>query len=67
MMFESGIELLLIIPLLLLDSGFQELLGGFGLLRGGVSINNTHFVNNVCPLRPEVSYENIPLQISLVL
>ena len=64
MVFESGVELLLI--LLLLRSS-QALIGVFGLVRGGVSILDTHVMNTVCPLCPEVSGEDIPIHISLVL
>ena len=63
-LFESGVEVLLI---LLLLSGFQALLGIFGLLVDGVSIHDTHVVNTVYPLCPEVSCEETPLQISVVL
>ena len=49
MLFEAVAKVLLLILLL---SGFQALLGGFGLLGDGVSIHNTHFVNTVYPLCP---------------
>ena len=53
-LFEAAIELiLLLIPL----GSFQSFLGGFGLVGDGVSIHDTHVVNNFCPLRPEVSDE----------
>ena len=58
-LFESDVELLL--PLLVLR-GFQELLGDFGLAGVGVGIHNTHVVNDVLPLRPEVSDKDTPLQ-----
>ena len=35
------------------------------MIEGGVSIYDTHVVNNVYPLIPEVSGEDTPLQISL--
>ena len=49
MLFEASVKILLFILLL---SVFQELLGGFGLVRGGVSIHNTHVVNTVSSLGP---------------
>ena len=64
MLFEAGIEVLLLILLL---SGFQALLVVFGLVGGGVIIHDTHVMNTVSPLGSDVSDENIPLQISLVL
>ena len=57
-LFEAGSEVLL---LLLLLSSFQELIGGFGMLGGGVSIHNTHVVNTVHPLCPDLYDEEIPL------
>ena len=53
-MFEEGVKLLLLLFVL---GSFQALLGVFGLVEGGVSIHDTHLVNNVCPLCPEVSGE----------
>ena len=53
-LFESAIELvLLLIPL----CSFQSFIGVFGLVGDGISIHDTHVVNTVCPLRPEVSDE----------
>ena len=46
---------------------FQALLRGFGLVGGGISINNTHVVNNVCPLCPEVYDDDTSLLLSYVL
>ena len=63
-LFEAGVEILLFIFLL---SGFQALLWFFGMVVGGVSIHDTRVVNTVRPLCTEVSYEEIPLQISFVL
>ena len=63
-MFEAGVRLLFI---LLLLRSFQAILGFFGLVGGGVSIHGTHVVNTVCPLNPEVSDEEITLQLLLVL
>ena len=63
-MFEAVVEIIL---LLLLLSFFQTLIRGFGLVGGGVSIHDTYVVNSVRPLRPEVSDEEIPLQLSLVI
>ena len=62
-MFEEGVEVVLFLVL----SGFQALLGVFGLVVGGVSIHETRIVNNVCTLRPEFFDEEIPLWLSLVL
>ena len=64
MMFEAGVEVLL---LLLLLSGFQALLGFFLLVGGGISIHYTHVVNTVRPLCPEVSYEETTFQLSFIL
>ena len=63
-LFKSGVEVLL---LLLLLGGLQALLGDFGLVVGGVSIHDMHVMNTVRPLLSEVYYEEISLQISLVL
>ena len=63
-LFEAGVKVFL---LLLLLSGFQELIVFFGLVGGGVSIHDTHVVNTVCPLIPKVSDEDTPLQLSLIL
>ena len=53
-LFEAAIDsVLLLIPL----CSFQSFLGGFGLVGDGLSIHDTHVVNTVCPLRPEVSDE----------
>ena len=49
MVFESGVELLLILLLLRIS---QALIGVFGLVRGGVSILDTHVMNTVCPYFP---------------
>ena len=51
-LFEASVKIILI---LLLLSGFQALLGGFGLVGGGVSIHEIHVVDTVHPLNPEVS------------
>ena len=53
--------------LLLLISIFQALLGCFGLVVGSIIIHDMYVVNTVCTLYPEVSDEEIPLWISLVL
>ena len=45
----------------------QTLLIGLGLLGGGIIIHNTHVVNAVHYLRPEVYNEEIHLHIYLVL
>ena len=63
-LFETGVKVLLLIFLL---SGFQALLRGFGMVGGGVIIHDMHVVNTVRPLHSEVSNEEIPDQISLVL
>ena len=63
-MFEAGVE---VIILLLFLGGFQELLGDFGLVGGGVSIHETHVVNTVRSLRPEVSDEEILLHTPLII
>ena len=60
-LFELDIKIIL-----RLLSVFQALLGGLGLVGGGASIHDTHVVNTVRPLRPEVSDEETPLQIYLV-
>ena len=49
MMFEAGVEVLL---LLLLLSIFQALFGVFNLIGGGLGIHDMHVVNTVCLLRP---------------
>ena len=49
-LFEAGVKLM---PLLILLSGFQALLGVLELVAGVVSINNTHVVNTACLLHPE--------------
>ena len=64
MLFKSGVKVILI---LLLFRNFQELFRGFVPVGGGVNIQNTHVMNTVCPLYPEVSDDETPLQISLVL
>ena len=51
-LFEAGVKVLLLIILL---SGLQALLGGFGQVGGGVHIHATHVVNTVRLLRPKVS------------
>ena len=63
-LFESDVETLLMICLL---GGLQALIRGFGLIGGGISIHNTNVVNTVHPLRPKVSDEEIPLEMSFVL
>ena len=63
-MFESGTKILLF---LFLFSSFQALLGVLVLIGSGVSIHDTHVLNNVRPLSPEVSDEEIPLQIFFLL
>ena len=47
MMFEAGLEILLFLCLL---RGFHALIRVFGLLEGGVSINDTYVVNTIRPL-----------------
>ena len=54
MLFEAGVNILLLLCLL---SGFQAVLGGFGMVGGGISIHDTHVVNNIRPLLTEVSDE----------
>ena len=49
MLIGTSVEVLLL--LLLLDS-LQAIISFFGLVGDGVSINDTHVVNNVCPLCP---------------
>ena len=56
----------MLLPLLLLSS-FQALLGIFRLVGGGVSIHDTHVVNTVHNLLPEVSNEEIPFQLPIIL
>ena len=51
-LLEASVNILFLILLL---SGLQALLGGFGLVGGGVSIHNNHVVNTICPMRPEFS------------
>ena len=51
-LFKAGIDILIF---LLPFSGFQSIIGGFGQVGGGVSIYDTHVMNTVCPLCPEVS------------
>ena len=63
-MFEAGVKVLLLILLLRV---LHALIRVFGLVGGGVSINNRHVVNTVCPLRPKVFDEEIPLQLLLFL
>ena len=63
-MFEAGVNILLLLCLL---SGFQAVLGGFGMVGGGISIHDTHVVNTVRTLNTEVSDEETPLQFSYVL
>ena len=63
-LFEAGFKVLLII---LFFSGFQALLGGFGLVGGGVSIHHMHIMNTVHTLRTEVSDEEISLQLLPIL
>ena len=63
-MFGAGINILLFLCLLI---SFQALFGGFGLVGCGAGIHDTHVVNTVCPLHPEVSDEYIPLQLSYIL
>ena len=58
MRFEVGAEIHLFLCLI---RSFKALLGGFGLLGGDISIHDTHVVNNVRPLHPEVSNYDIPL------
>ena len=52
MLFEAGIKMLIFLRLL---SSLQELLEVFGLVGGGISIHDTHVVNTVYTLYPEVS------------
>ena len=59
-LFEAGVGVLLIILLL---RSFQALLGIFRLVGGGVSIHDTHVVNTLRPLCPEISDEDSPLQL----
>ena len=63
-LFEAGVNIIIFLILL---SILQALLGVFGLVGGGVSIHDTHVVNTVRPLHPEVSDEDNPLQLYLVL
>ena len=60
-MFEAGIKIIFFLRLL---SSLKVLLGGFGLVGGGVSIHDTHVVNNIRPLYTEVYDEEIPLNLS---
>ena len=64
MLFVADVK---VISILLLLRSFQALLGVFGLVGGGVSIHGTHVVNTVCTLHPEVSDEETPLHLLLVL
>ena len=63
-LFEAGVEVL---TLLLLLRGLQALIGVFGLVGVEFSIHDMHVVNTVYPLCPEVSDEEIPFQLPLVL
>ena len=63
-LFEAGNKVLL---LLLILSSSRALIGVFGLVGGGVSIHNMNSMNTVHPLCPEVSDEETPLHILLVL
>ena len=63
MLFEADVRILLFLCLI---SGFQKLLGGFGLVGGGVIVHSTHIVNTVRPLCREVYDEETPLQPSFV-
>ena len=63
-LFEAGVDILIFIRFL---SGFQALFGGFGLVVGGTSIHDTHFMNTVRLLLPEVSDEENPLHLSFIL
>ena len=56
-LFEADIEVIL---LLLLLGVFQKLLRSFGLVGGGVSIHDTHVVNTVCPLGPQIPDQKVP-------
>ena len=49
---DAGIKVL---HILLLLSGLQEFIEGFGLIGGGVGIHNTHIANTFLLLRTEVS------------
>ena len=53
----TGVKLLLLLHLI---SGFHALLRVFGLVGSGISIHDTHVVNTVCDLHPEVSDEDTP-------
>ena len=64
MIFEVGVKVLLLILLL---RGLQTLIGFFEPVGGGVIIYDMHVVNNVCSLRPEVSEEETPHHLLLVL
>ena len=63
-LFEVGVRILIFVRLI---SGFQEILMGFRLVGGGISIHYTHVVNNVCTLCPEVSYEETTFLLSFSL
>ena len=63
-LFEAGVNIFFLLRLL---SGFQEIIGGFGLVGGGASIHDMHVVNAARPLRPEVSNEEIQLYLSFAL
>ena len=57
---DAGIKVL---HILLLRSGLQEFIGGFGLIGGGAGIHNTRIANAVLLLCTEVSNDYIPLWI----
>ena len=54
-----------VILLLLPISSLEALLGGFGFVVDGVGIHGMHVVNTVCPLRPQATYHEIPLLLTL--
>ena len=64
MLFESGVNILLFIVLL---SGIQTLIRYLGLVGGGFSIHDTHIMNTILLLHPELYCEEIPLQIFFAL
>ena len=55
--FYTSVEVLLLIILII---GLQVLLGGFGLVGDGVSIRDTHTMNTILPLHPQVPYQETP-------
>ena len=60
-------EVIKILPLFLLLRGLQALLVIFLLVGYGVSIHDLPVMNTIHHLRPEVSDEEIPLKLSLIL